>query len=350
MSDVVTVEDSQAGEATALETFMQTGLEVETDDIRESLEDGEATALEDREATASEEDETLPATEETGSAESDDDDSKEPDVGDDSTSKGKEAPTQQKHKTGAARFGEVTAQRYKAEARADEAEKKYQATLAELNQLKNPKAPAGKQPKPSIMPKMPTKESVDFDDTRYAEAMDQYQQSMEAYRDYRQEERILTREAVQAKRAADVAHKESSEAIENGFYALQDAYKDAKGPDGKLLRPDYEQVCFSNLTVQPAVEQAIKESEHGPELLYHIAKNPALADKLLSMSPSRAIMVLGSIDVKGKMASAKQRKGVSSAPEPIDSLGGAGRSGVYSNVETMPIAEFMKQREKEYYG
>lgn len=105
--------------------------------------------------------------------------------------------------------------------------------------------------------------------------------------------------------------------------------------------PDYEQAIgeSANLMVSNEVRDAILESEAGPKLLYHLAKNPALVAELAKDSSTTAVRKIGRLEAKlldakapaadppaGKTEPAKTAAAaaeLSRAPAPITPLKGA---------------------------
>ncbi|MDE3022975.1 MAG: hypothetical protein KGI54_14145 [Pseudomonadota bacterium] len=94
--------------------------------------------------------------------------------------------------------------------------------------------------------------------------------------------------------------------------------------------PDYEEVINSSeVMVSDPVKMAILESDIGPELLYHLAKNPDEAKRLSSLSPIAAIREIGKLETKlekkpeteGKQETKPEIK-PSSAPAPITPVNG----------------------------
>lgn len=107
--------------------------------------------------------------------------------------------------------------------------------------------------------------------------------------------------------------------------------------EAKASIEDYEKVISeSDVKVSNEVRDAILESDVGPQLLYHLAKNPEVAEKIGSMTVGRALKELGRLEVKlsggtaesGPKSEKTERNAVaeiSKAPPPISPLkAGAG--------------------------
>lgn len=116
--------------------------------------------------------------------------------------------------------------------------------------------------------------------------------------------------------------------------------------------------------VHADVTEYIQESEHGPDLLYHLAKHPDVLDRLRKLSPRRFIAELGKLEAKWEEQTppAKEEtptlsdvatpapRPVSKAPPPIAPLDTAGIAPVAKKPEEMTVAElreFRRQQERE---
>jgi chromosome segregation ATPase len=64
--------------------------------------------------------------------------------------------------------------------------------------------------------------------------------------------------------------------------------------------PDYDEMIASaaDITVNDAIRDAMLESEQGPRILYHLAENPELADKLNTLSTVSALREIGKLEAK----------------------------------------------------
>jgi hypothetical protein len=88
--------------------------------------------------------------------------------------------------------------------------------------------------------------------------------------------------------------------------------------------PDFESVARNpTLRISDPMAEFIRLSEQGPDIAYHLGKNPSLADRLASMSPIGAAVELSRLE--REIASRPQAK-ASNAPEPITPVGTRGRA------------------------
>ena len=195
------------------------------------------------------------------------------------------------------RFSELTKARKEAEARAEELEKRLVAL--EGNQAPQ-KAPESNQ--------KPTPDSYK-DAFEYAEALaDWSAENALARRDQE-----VKQKEVQAKR--DTVIKTWTEKLEAT----------------KAELPDYEDmVSSSTVVVSDTVRDAILESDVGPRILYELASDDELAEKITSMSLPSALKLIGKLEAQFEKTEAPakaERKSFaakSNAPEPIRPLRSTG--------------------------
>jgi hypothetical protein len=89
-------------------------------------------------------------------------------------------------------------------------------------------------------------------------------------------------------------------------------------PDFKDVVADMEDLP-ANHPVLPAIKRAIVESDIGPQILYHLAKNPGMVERLGAMDAFGAAKELGKLEAK--LTPAKPRT-ETRAPDPIKTLKG----------------------------
>lgn len=84
--------------------------------------------------------------------------------------------------------------------------------------------------------------------------------------------------------------------------------------------PDFvEVVSKSTVPMSPALQEALMDSERGPELVYHLAKNPAEAERLNSMSVRQMDREIGRLETTFAQAAKPSPPAArtTSAPAPI---------------------------------
>jgi len=72
-----------------------------------------------------------------------------------------------------------------------------------------------------------------------------------------------------------------------------------------------------NVPISTPVAQGLIEDERGPEIAYHLAKNPSVLERLNSLSPMRAAIEIGRLSAMLPQAPARQQ---TSAPPPPTQL------------------------------
>jgi len=170
-----------------------------------------------------------------------------------------------------------------------------------------------------------------------------------------------------AQRLADEKAKTEREAAEREKEARQREFGKRLGV-AQTKYADFEDVLNSIKgteleRVGNDVTEYIQESEQGAELLYHLAKNPDVLDRLRKLSPRRFIAELGKLEAKWeeKAPPAKEEtptlsevatttRPVSKAPAPIAPLDTAGIAPVAKKPEDMSVAElreFRRNQERE---
>ena len=102
--------------------------------------------------------------------------------------------------------------------------------------------------------------------------------------------------------------------------------------------PDFHDiVAASDVPMTSVMQQAIMESENGPKLAYHLAVNPAEAERIAAMTPIGAVRALMLIEEGFKKTVA-----VSKATPPIKPVGSS--AGARKDPGSMSDAEYLKWR------
>ena len=192
------------------------------------------------------------------------------------------------------RFSELTKQRKEAEARAEEAERRLKA-------LESQGQPAQAQPQSD---RKPTPD--DYKDAfEYAEALSEWSAEQALLR----REQEVKQKEVEAKRETVI--KTWQQKLEATIAEL----------------PDYqEMVASSTVSVNDTVRDAILESEVGPRILYELASDDEMAEKLSTMTTASALKLIGKLEAKFEKteepakAEKKTVAAKSKAPEPIRPL------------------------------
>jgi hypothetical protein len=202
------------------------------------------------------------------------------------------------------RFSELTKARKEAEAQVAEERKARESLEARLAALEGNQAP-------TQAPESNRKPSPDSykDAFEYAEALAEW-----------------SAEQALAKREQEVKQKEVEAKRATVIKTWQE-----KLDATKAEIPDYEvMVASSSVSVNDTVRDAIVESDVGPRILYELASNDELAEKLGSMTTASALKLIGKLEAQLEKTDAPakaEKKSVaakSNAPEPIRPLRSTG--------------------------
>lgn len=198
------------------------------------------------------------------------------------------------------RFSEITKQREQARqeaAQEREARQKLEAELAAIRQQAQPQAKtADEKPQPSQF----------TDAFEYAEAL----------ADWSAEQALVRRDKEDQERRADEARQKVISS-----WAQKVAAAKAEIPDFD------DMVASSGVAVSDPIRDAILESDVGPQILYHLAKEDDLAQKIASMSPFAALREIGKLEAKFEtqtQAKPSNPVGKSKAPPPISPIKASG--------------------------
>jgi hypothetical protein len=108
--------------------------------------------------------------------------------------------------------------------------------------------------------------------------------------------------------------------------------------------PDFQQVALNpSVPITDAMQEAILDSDMGPQVAYHLGQHPEEAARIARMSPYAAAREIGRIEAR--LAIPPKPK-VSQAPEPIRPVGGSGE-GRSKSPDEMSISEWMAWRNKQ---
>jgi hypothetical protein len=201
------------------------------------------------------------------------------------------------------RFSELTKARKEAEAQLAEERKSKESLEARLAALEGNQAPRQQEQESN---RRPTPD--DYKDAfEYAEALSSW-----------------SAEQALVKREQEVKQKEADAKRETVYKTWSQKLEATKAE-----LPDYEDmVASSTVKVNDIVRDAILESDVGPRILYEIASDDDLAEKLTTMSLPSALKLIGKLEVQFERTDSKAEKKTvvakSKAPEPIRPLRSTG--------------------------
>lgn len=145
-----------------------------------------------------------------------------------------------------------------------------------------------------------------------------------------------------AKKVLDDARKKDEQERSQGETEKVARAWNAKVEKARDALEDFDEVCAeSEAIVTKPMSDAILESDHGALIAYHLAKNPAEAERISKLSPSKQAAAVVALEEKVK-APAKQP---SKAPEPINPVGQ--KAEVEKDPAKMTDAEFNAWRRRQ---
>lgn len=166
-------------------------------------------------------------------------------------------------------------------------------------------------------------------------SLDQFE-SYEAYTEALTEWKVEERFRAQEERAAQAREAAQAEARKATFQERAQAFA--------TEAEDFQQVAFNpSLPVSAAMAEAIQSSDKGPQLLYHLGKNPQEAVRIASLGSFQAAMELGKLEAKLSVLQPRTKPG---APTPIEPLSG-GTGGAAYDPNTGTAADFKRWRESQ---
>jgi hypothetical protein len=169
---------------------------------------------------------------------------------------------------------------------------------------------------------------------------------------FRVDQRLRAEKAEREREVEEAAKAEREREYGKRLIAARDKHEDFEEVIGSLKGTAIERVHND-------VVDYLQESEQGPELLYHLAKNPDVLDRLRKLSPRRFIAELGKLEAKWEQPApakdstptlsdvANTARPVSKAPAPIAPLDTAGIAPVAKKPEDMSVQELREYRKQE---
>lgn len=188
-----------------------------------------------------------------------------------------------------------------------------------------PNEERGNEPSPNDRPARPRRNDF-FTPEDYDQAMDAYEEQLADWQVTQAERRV---EEKLSKRGQEQAQAQRLQEAQTAWQKQVDAIKQDQ--------PDFDEVVYSDdFHCTPAMMEAIVQDDNGAKIAYHLATNPAEAEKIAAMTPVRQIAAIGRLS--DKIVSAPP---VSKAPPPIKPLG--------NQAPTLP-ANPAEESEAEYFA
>jgi len=118
---------------------------------------------------------------------------------------------------------------------------------------------------------------------------------------------------------------------------------DARLVEARAAIPDFAEVVGSSeVVLAKHVEDAMLDSDLGPQLAYHMAQHPELVDRLNGLSPAKAALEMGRLEVS---LAAPVVKPMTKAPAPATPIRGGPTTKV--PLATADMETFIAERRKQ---
>lgn len=151
----------------------------------------------------------------------------------------------------------------------------------------------------------------------------------------------LSYEDENAQRTADLIRREQAESDREAARELAHEAYQARVEVAATKYPDYAQVTGNpNLPITPAMAEVIMDSDHGPDLAYHLGKNPSEAAKIAQLNPASQAAALGRLEAQ--ITAPKALKTPASAP--VQPVGGKATAAGQKDPTKMSMAEYIAWR------
>ncbi|MCK5601081.1 hypothetical protein KAR91_04375 [Candidatus Pacearchaeota archaeon] len=204
----------------------------------------------------------------------------------------------------------------------------------EIKRLKAELAEKSAQAEPAVKPTRPNE--LDYDDpAEFQAAQDKYDEDSFNHR--------------MSERDKETAVQSSAESVQKQRQERVDNF-DKKVAEVSEKIPDFEEVARSEdmleiYNVAPHLADVIEESESGPEIAYFLGNNPEEAVRLAGLSTVQVAIEVGKLE--GKLSNPLQKKNISKAAEPVNTLTGKGGEVIEKTVDDMTQKEYEVWRRKK---
>lgn len=203
-----------------------------------------------------------------------------------------------------------------------ERDRDYWRELAMQHLKPGEKAPEVQQPQPEPPPK--EDDFATYDEFLRATARWEVKQELAQERQRQQEEAKRTRQ--------QETHQQRVQSFQQ------------RAAEFAAEHPDFQAVITNpSLPVTEAMNEAILDSDMGPQVAYHLGQHPDEAARIAQLSPYAAAREIGKLEHRLSMP---PKPTVSQAPDPLKPVGGSGESRQKSS-DDMSTAEWMAWRNKQ---
>lgn len=239
------------------------------------------------------------------------------------------------------RFSDLTAKRKAAETAAAEAETKRVAAETRADKLATDLEKALKAIE-KVAPPEPDDVRPDrakFDDpNKYDEALASWAERIGAKKAKAEAEAGFT--AQRDKEAKDAAEAKRKEEADN----LSKAWNE-RTTKAKAELPDFDDVIMNDeVQITETMGLAILHSDIGPQIAYHLGKNPAEAARIAALAPPKQLMAMGELTAA---LNAPPKVKTTETGEPINPLNSGRNAATAKTPDAESMEEYATRRQAE---
>lgn len=186
-----------------------------------------------------------------------------------------------------------------------------------------------------VRPTPPARHRFESPDS-YDTALNAYHSDLAAW-GTRQGERTAAANAEKARAEAET--KTAQDAQEAQFKSVVESFQ-AKREQAMAEYPDFVEVADSeNVQITVPMGHTIMAAENGPQIQYHLGKNPAEAERISKLPPAQQIFELGRLSAA--LAAPPPPKAVTKAAAPIEPLGSRSNATA-PDLNEMPMDDYAR--------
>lgn len=184
----------------------------------------------------------------------------------------------------------------------------------------------------------PTETKVEASGKPRAEDFERHEEFVEALSDWKVDQKLKDRDVKARQDSAKAEQSKLERSFQEGCKKIRDT------------QDDYDEVIedAQSVSVSPAVEALLLESENGPEIYYELAKDRKEFERICRLSPLAAAREIGKFETrftKATESETKTEKKTTKAPAPVTPIG-AKSGSVKKSIHDPDIsqAEYEKLR------
>ena len=158
------------------------------------------------------------------------------------------------------------------------------------------------------------------------------------------ERAVADREAAARHEAEEKARTDAEAAQQTAMQTMQEAHR-TRRETALSKYADYAEVAESDATrIDVPTAVAIMQAENGPDIAYHLGKNPAEAARIAALTPQQQVFEIGRLSAT---LAQPTRPAVSKAPPPLRPIGATREVATDANREESmdEVAERVRKRD-----